>query len=165
LKGFPEWREYRQKDKRIQQKRSKNVEIPNRMEDHPHFLQYGEEVTFPARKQIFRTGDPVGDKPIFFVIAGLAKLEYPLAGGSFPLWIMPDTLFGLVEPLAECARLGSVQTSERTILYRWTLEGFHLASSVSWELGFAAITGLTRELRIMNAEFGERLGRREEGRH
>jgi CRP-like cAMP-binding protein len=135
------------------------------MEDHPHFLHYGEEVTFPAHEHIFSAGDPVGDKPIYYVIAGLAKLEYPLAAASFPLWIMPDSLFGLVEPLAECQRLGSVQSSERTILYRWNLEGFQMASSISWELGFAAITGLTRELRIMNAEFGERLGRREEGRH
>ncbi len=134
------------------------------MEDHPHFLQYGEEVTFPAHEQIFSAGDPVGDKPIYYVIAGMAKLEYPLAAASFPLWIMPDSLFGLVEPLAECARLGSVQSAERIILYRWNMEGFQLASSVSWELGFAAITGLTRELRIMNAEFGERLGRREEGK-
>jgi len=134
------------------------------MEDHPHFLQYGEEVTFPAHEQIFKVGDPVGDKPIFYVIAGLAKLEYPLAAASFPLWITPDSLFGLVEPLAECARLGSVQSSERIILYRWDPKSFELASSISWELGFAAITGLTRELRILNAEFGERLGRREEGR-
>jgi CRP-like cAMP-binding protein len=134
------------------------------MEDHPHFLQYGEEVTFPAHEWIFSAGDPVGDKPIYYVIAGLAKLDYPLAATAFPLWIMPDGLFGLVEPFSECARLGSVQSSERIILYRWSLEGFHLASSVSWELGFAAITGLTRELRILNAEFGERLGRREEGR-
>ena len=135
------------------------------MQDHPQFLQYGEEVAFPAHQQVFSPGDPVGDKPIYFMIAGLAKLEYPMAGASFTLYIMPDSLFGLVEPLAECARLGSVQTSENTIVYRWDLEGFQMASSVSWELGFAAITGLTRELRIMNAEFGERLGRREEGRH
>ncbi len=134
------------------------------MEDLPHFLQYGEEVSFPAHEQIFQIGDPVGDKPIYYVIAGLAKLEYPLAASSFPLWIAPDSIFGLVEPLAECARLGSVQARERIILYRWNLEGFYMAAGVSWELGLAAITGLTRELRIMNAEFGERLGRREEGR-
>ncbi len=135
------------------------------MEDHPHFLQYGEEVSFSAREQIFSVGDPVGDKPIYYVIAGLAKLEYRLAASSFPLWITPDNLFGLVEPLAECERIGSVLAAERIILYRWDLEGFYTAAGVSWELGLAAITGLTRELRIMNAEFGERLGKREEGRH
>jgi hypothetical protein len=29
---------------------------------------------------------------------------------------------------------------------------------VSWELALVATTGLTRELRILNAEFGERIG-------
>ncbi|HVP18364.1 MAG TPA: hypothetical protein VMU36_05155 [Spirochaetia bacterium] len=134
------------------------------MEELSRFLQYGEEVTFPSHELIYGVGDPVGDKPIYYVIAGLAKLEYPLSASSFPLWITPDTIFGLVEPLAECARLGAVQSRERIILYRWDLEGFFTAAGVSWELGLAAITGLTRELRIMNAEFGERLGRREESK-
>ena len=134
------------------------------MEELPQFLQYGEEVSFPSHEPIYGLGDPVGDKPIYYVIAGLAKLEYPLSSSSFPLWITPDSIFGLVEPLAECARLGTVQSRERVILYRWDLEGFFNAAGVSWELALAAITGLTRELRIMNAEFGERLGRREVGR-
>jgi hypothetical protein len=134
------------------------------MEELPHFLQYGEEVTLPSHTPIYSVGEAVGDKPICYVIAGLAKLEYPLAASSFPLWVGPDNIFGLVEPLAECRRLGTVQSRERIILYRWDLEGFHTAAGVSWELALAAITGLTRELRIMNAEFGERLGRREEGK-
>ncbi len=134
------------------------------MEELSRFLQYGEEVSFPSHEPIYNVGDPVGDKPIYYVIAGLAKLEYPLSASSFPLWITPDSIFGLVEPLAECPRLGTVQSRERIILYRWDLEGFFTAAGVSWELALAAITGLTRELRIMNAEFGERLGRREEGK-
>ena len=135
------------------------------MEARPTFLQYGEEITFPAHSQIFGLGDAVGDKSIYYVIAGLAKLEYPLSASTFPLWITPDNIFGLVEPLAQCARLCIVQAMERTILYGWDLEGFYTAAGVSWELAFASITGLTRELRILNAEFGERLGRKEEGGH
>ena len=134
------------------------------MEDLPQFLQYGQVVTYASHDRIFGVGDPVGDKPIYYVIAGLAKVEYPLASSTFPLWVIPDTIFGLVEPLAECGRLCEVQARERTILYQWDLEGFYTAAGVSWELALAAITGLTRELRILNAEFGERLGRREEGR-
>jgi len=134
------------------------------MDDLPHFLQYGDEVTIPARELIYKVGEPTGDTPIYYVIAGLAKLEYPLSASSFPLWITPENLFGLVEPLAECPRIGTVRASERMILYRWTVENFTLAAAVSWELGLATIAGLTRELRILNAEFGERLSRREEGR-
>ena len=129
----------------------------------PRFLEYGEEYSCPSRSVICRPGDLVGDKPVFYVIAGLVKLEYPLADSTFPLWITPDTVFGLVEPLAECNRLCTAHAMERTILYRWDLESFFLAAGVSWELALAATTGLTRELRILNAEFGIRLGMLEGG--
>jgi hypothetical protein len=131
----------------------------------PRFLQYGEEISFPSRTPIYRTGDPVGEKPVFYVIAGLLKIEYPVRDSTFTLWLPPDGIFGLVEPLAECARLSVVQAMERTICYTWDLEGFFTAAGVSWELALAATTGLTRELRILNAEFGERLGLLEKGEH
>jgi hypothetical protein len=63
-----------------------------------------------------------------------------------------------VEVLAECNRLCRVLTTERTILYRWDLEGFFTAAGVSWELALNATTCLTRELRILNAEFEDRVG-------
>ena len=133
------------------------------MDALPRFLQYGEEISFPSRTPVFRTGEPVGAKPVFYVIAGLLKVEYPVRGSTFPLWLPPDSIFGLVEPLAECARLAVVQAMERTICYAWDLEGFFTAAGVSWELALAATTGMTRELRILNAEFGERLGLLEKG--
>jgi hypothetical protein len=128
------------------------------MDTLPHYLDYGEQTTYPSRSIIYRTGDPVGDKPVFYVIAGLVKVEYPLSGSTFTLWTPPDVIFGLVEPLAQCDRLCVVHAMERTILYRWDMEGFFLAAGVSWELAVVATTTLTRELRIMNAEFGERIG-------
>jgi hypothetical protein len=124
----------------------------------PGYLQYGEEFSCPSRSLICKPGDAVGDKPVFYVVAGLVKLEYPLADSPFPLWITPDSIFGLVEPLAECKRLYTAHAMERTIFYRWDLEGFFTAAGVSWELALAATTGLTRELRILNAEFGVRVG-------
>ena len=120
-------------------------------------LQYGEEFSVPARACIFTPGDPPEDKPVYYLVAGLVKADYRLREGRFTLWIAPDTLFGLVEPLAECPRLCAAHAMERTILYRWDLEGFFTAAGVSWELALAATTGLTRELRILNAEFGERI--------
>jgi hypothetical protein len=125
----------------------------------PKYLQYGEEISFDVRSAIFRTGDPVGEKPIIYIVAGLVKTEYPLSGSTFTLWTPPDGIVGLVEPLAECKRLCVAYAMERTIAYRWDLEGFFTAAGVSWELALAATTGLTRQLRIMNAEFGERLAR------
>jgi CRP-like cAMP-binding protein len=133
------------------------------MDALPSFLQYGEEVTFASRTSVFRSGEPVGEKPVLYVIAGLLKVEYPVKDSTFTLWLPPDSIFGLVEPLAECARLCTVQAMERTICYTWELEGFFTAAGVSWELALAATTNMTRELRILNAEFGERLGLLEKG--
>jgi len=127
------------------------------METLPRSLQYGEEISFATQDRIFAAGDPVGEKPIFYVIAGLVKVEYMLSKSKFPLWVNPDSIFGLVEPLAECNRLSVARAMERTLMYRWDLDGFFSAAGVSWELGLATITGLTRELRILNAEFGERV--------
>jgi CRP-like cAMP-binding protein len=124
----------------------------------PRYLQYGEETSCPSRSTIYHAGEPVGEKPIFYVIAGLIKVEYPLSDSSFTLWVPPDGIFGLVEALAESPRLCVVHAMERTILYRWDLEGFFTAAGVSWELALLATTAMTRELRILNAEFGERVG-------
>jgi hypothetical protein len=133
------------------------------MELLPRFLQYGEEISFPSRGSIYAPGAPIGTRPIFYVIAGLVKIEYPVRDSTFALWLHPDSIFGLVEPLAGCARLAFTHAMERTICYSWDLEGFFTAAGVSWELGLAATTGLTRELRILNAEFGERLKALERG--
>jgi hypothetical protein len=124
----------------------------------PRYLQYGEETSVASRSVIFNVGDPVGEKPVFYLTAGLIKVEYPMSSSTFPLWVHPDSIFGLVEPLAESNRLCVVQAMERAILYRWDLESFFTAAGVSWELALVATTGLTRELRIMNAAFGQRLG-------
>jgi hypothetical protein len=124
----------------------------------PAYLQYGEQVTFPTRTRIFSPDDPPGEKPVLYIIAGLVKVEYRLTEARLPLYLTPDTIFGLVDPLADCARLYSALTLENTILYRWTLEDFFMAAGVSWELGLVATKGMTRELRILNAEFGERVG-------
>ncbi|MGA2977760.1 MAG: hypothetical protein ABSF77_20865 [Spirochaetia bacterium] len=135
------------------------------MDTLPRYLQYGEETSVRSRSVLYRVGDPIGEKPIFYITAGLMKIEYPLRDSMFTLWMPPDSVIGLVEPLAECKRLCVVHAMERTILYRWDLEGFFTAAGVSWELALAATTELTRELRILNAEFGERLGHLEGDRH
>ncbi len=123
------------------------------------FLQYGEKINIQPGEIIYRPGDPPDEKPIYYLIAGLVKIEFNLAGGSaFPLYILPDSLFGLIEPILDCRRLTHAFCMEKSILYRWDLESFDLAAGVAWELALNTITGLTRMLRIFNAEFGERIG-------
>jgi CRP-like cAMP-binding protein len=133
------------------------------MDNRPRYLEYGEETSLPSRTVIYTAGEPVGPAPVLYLVAGLVKVEYPMASSTFSLWLHPDSVFGLVEPLAECGRLCIVQAMERTILYRWDLESFFTAAGVSWELALAATTCMTRELRIMNAAFGQRIGSAEKG--
>jgi CRP-like cAMP-binding protein len=128
------------------------------MIESPVFLQYGEEIMLPPRSRIFAPGDPLGEKPVFYIVAGLIKLEFPLGGPRFPLYLTPDSIFGLVETSSGGNRLCWAQAMEKTIMYTWDPESFFLAAGVSCELAQTAITGMTRILRILNAEFGERLG-------
>jgi len=127
------------------------------MDNLPSYLQYGAEKIVASRNVMYSPGDPIGDAPVSYIVAGLVKVQYPMRDSFFTLWLHPDSVFGLIEPLAECGRLCLVQPMERTILYQWPLEDFFTAAGVSWELALLATTGLTRELRILNAEFGERL--------
>jgi len=124
-----------------------------------NFLQYGERIQMEAGRRLFGSDEPAEGKCIYFLIAGLVKTEFSLGSGSrFTLYLLPDSVFGLMEPLLSCRRQLGAYCMEKSLLYRWDLEGFDLASSVSWELALTAITGLTRMLRILNAEFGERIG-------
>ena len=127
------------------------------MDTLPRWLQYGDQASLPSRAMLYGPGDAVGERPIFYVVAGMVRLEFTLSGSRVPLYLMPDAVFGLVEVLAESARLCRAQTTERTILYRWDSEGFFTAAGVSWELALNATSCLTRELRILNAEFEDRV--------
>ena len=122
-------------------------------------LQYGERINYEPGICLYKLGDALEEKPIYYIIAGLVKIEISLAGGStFPLYLLPDSVFGLIEPLLGCPRLTTAYCMEKSLLYRWDMENFYMASSVSWELALNTITDLTQRLRILNAEFGEKIG-------
>jgi CRP-like cAMP-binding protein len=121
-------------------------------------LQYGEKVRIEPGTRIYSVADPLSNHPIFYIIAGLIRMEITLANGAIiPIYLHPDSIFGAVETLLDCPRLTTAYCMENSILYRWDSEGFDVASSVSWELALETITGMTRILRILNAEFGDRL--------
>ncbi len=122
-------------------------------------LQYGERINYEAGMCLYKAGDALEEKPIYYIIAGLVKIEISIADGSiFPLYLLPDSVFGLIEPLLDCPRLTTVYCMEKSLLYRWDKENFDMASGVSWELALNTITILTQRLRILNAEFGEKIG-------
>jgi len=123
-------------------------------------LQYGEQMHAEPGTTLYRPGDELAGPSIYYVIAGLVRVDLdlaPAAGGRLPVYLHPDAVFGLVESLLNSPRLTGACCLESSILYRWDREGFDLASSVSWELAFNTITGLTQYLRVLNAEFTSRL--------
>jgi len=121
-------------------------------------LQYGEQARMEPGTRLYRQGDAVTGQSIYYLIAGLVRQEVELAGGDrIVTYLHPDSVFGLVETLLGTPRLTGAYCLESSLLYRWDREGFDLASSVSWELAFNTITGCTQYLRVLNAEFSDRL--------
>jgi CRP-like cAMP-binding protein len=126
-------------------------------------LLYGEKVRVEPGTVLYSAGDSLTKHPIYYVIAGLVRLVVPAGEGvKLPVYLLPDSVFGTVELLLDCPRLSTAYCMENSILYRWDRDGFDVASSVSWELALQTITGLTQLLRIINAEFGDRLGQIEQ---
>ena len=120
-------------------------------------LRYGEKITHNSGNTIYSFGDDPGEKCVYYVIAGLVKIELKLPDNSnFQLYLHPNSLFGIIEPITKSKRLTAAYTMEQSILYCWDMANFQMASSVCMELAFVSFTGLTRMLRIMNAEFGEK---------
>jgi CRP-like cAMP-binding protein len=132
-------------------------------------LQYGEPLHAEPGTVLYKTGDRLEGASIYYITAGLVRVDLelaPAAGGRLSVYLHPDSVFGLVETRLvethpdspDSPRLTSAICLESSILYHWDREGFDLASSVSWELAFNTITGLTQYLRVLNAEFAIRLG-------
>lgn len=126
------------------------------MEDLPSYLQYGDITAVEPGDAIFRVGDDLGVRPVCYVVAGLVKLVIPTAD-TCPVvtHAPPDTLFGIVEVMSGSRRLMDAIALEKTILYTWDHESYQTAHNISWELAFQAFTGMSRLLRILNAEYAE----------
>jgi CRP-like cAMP-binding protein len=126
------------------------------MEELPTFLQYGETVVVEAGRTIFLRGKELEPQPIYYVVAGLLRLSLPAtAGCPIRIYAAPDSVVGIVEVIAGTDRLMDAMAAEKTILYRWDYESYQLAHNVSWELAFQTFTGLSRMLRVLNAEYTE----------
>src|SRR3972149_10880216 len=106
-------------------------------------LQYGEQLRAEPGSFLYQPGDPVSGSSIYYVVAGLVRLDLPLSE-RLSVYLHPDSVFGLVETLLSCPRLTGACCLESSILYRWDREGFDLGSSVSWELALNSIPGRTR---------------------
>jgi CRP-like cAMP-binding protein len=119
-------------------------------------LSGGDIIKLEPRDRIYSRSDNPGKKPVFFLVAGLVKIEYNLPGDiKFSSYIQPNTLFGIEEPIMEMSRLADVHSIERSQVYRWDLANFYSATETSHRLAIASIRSLSRLLRILNSEYSE----------
>jgi CRP-like cAMP-binding protein len=126
------------------------------VEEHPSFLQFGERTVVKAGAPVYLCGSELEATPIYYVIAGLVRVRIPRKDGCpVTIYEPPDSVFGVVEVMTGSSRLMDATALENTILYRWDHESYQMAHNVSWELAFQTFTGLSRVLRILNAEYTE----------
>ena len=121
-------------------------------------LELGKIVTFDPKSIIYRRGDTGDNKPIYYIMAGLIKIEYKLPSGiDFKYYLQPNTLFGIEEAIGRIGRLGDAISMETTKLYKWVPDFFFQATESSHRLAITSIRSLSRLLRILNSEYGDQL--------
>jgi CRP-like cAMP-binding protein len=108
------------------------------------------------KERIFSRADSLGTRPVYYLMAGLIKIEYNLPGNvNFSTYIQPNTLFGIEEAIMDVSRLADVYAIEHSQLYAWNLQNFYQLTENSHRLAIASIRSLSRLLRILNSEFGD----------
>jgi CRP/FNR family cyclic AMP-dependent transcriptional regulator len=91
-------------------------------------------------------------------MAGLVKIDYKLPSGiSFPYYVQPNKLFGIEEAICKIGRLGDAIAMETSKLYEWVPDFFFQATENSHQLAITSIRSLSRLLRILNSEYGDKL--------
>jgi len=118
------------------------------------FLKYGERfLRTPTDYRLYESGAQAGGKSVYYLIAGLVKLEVPRGQRlPFPYYVHPGSVLGVPESLLDLARPTNAVVKERSLLYRWDLVGFFMAVDISLELAQREFLGMTQMLRVLNAE-------------
>lgn len=131
------------------------------MKDEFIEFELGKFVTFDSKSNIYRRGDADDHKPIYYLIAGLVKIQYKLPSGiSFPYYVQPNQLFGIEEAISKVGRLGDAIAMETSKLYEWVPDFFFQATENSHILTTTSIRSLSRLLRILNSEYGDQLAQK-----
>jgi CRP-like cAMP-binding protein len=119
-------------------------------------LAGGDTILVEPRERIYSRADQPGDTPVFYLMAGLVKIEYNLPGDvKFSTYIQPNTIFGIEEAIMDVPRLSDVYAIERSQIYKWKLPRFFTTAETAHKLAIASIRSLSRLLRILNSEYGE----------
>ena len=120
------------------------------------FLKYGQRVRAPSEYPLFRAGRPTEDMSVYYLVAGLIRLDMPRGDDNqpFPYYVHPGSVIGLPESLLNTPHPAGAVVKERSLLYRWDLVSFFMAVDVSIDLAQRTFVGLSQLLRVLNAEAG-----------
>ena len=121
-------------------------------------LELGKIITYDPKNIIYRRGDSDNQKPIYYIMAGLVKIEYILPSGiNFKYYLQPNNLFGIEEAIGRIGRLSDAVAMETSKLYKWDPDLFFQATENSHRLAITSIRSLSRLLRILNSEYGDKV--------
>ena len=121
-------------------------------------FQNGSLKKFSKESKLFSINDSVGDAAIFYINKGLVKLRIPRAnGGELTIYLKEGDLVGVPEVFADTDRITEAVCKEDTDCYIWDKENFLLTNSIVWELSLYTIKSLSTFLKIINAEFVDKI--------
>ena len=118
------------------------------------FLKYGQRVRAPSEYTLYRSGQATEEKSVYYLIAGLVRLDVPRGEGvvPFPYYVHSGGVVGLPETLLQTQHPAAAVVKERSLLYRWDLVSFFMAIDLSIDLAQRTFVSLSQLLRVLNAE-------------
>lgn len=118
----------------------------------------GKKITLESGEILYENYEDLTEPYLYYVIAGMVKTEHKLPGKEkLKYYYQPGTIFGMEEAVHGRRRFSKCVTLEKTMVYRWKLNDFLMAADEIRKLAVIAIRGLSRLLRILNAEYGEQV--------
>ncbi len=123
-----------------------------------NIFQRGEFKTFQSGQNLFFKGDPVEGDAIYYIKRGNVKLAVPKNDGTeLSLRLMEGDLVGVPEVYADTPRITNAKCESEVECYVWDKASFLLAVAMIWELSLFSIKALSSFLRIINAEFVDKM--------
>jgi CRP-like cAMP-binding protein len=120
------------------------------------YLTKGREIQVNAGDPVYRTGQPIAEDAIYFIVSGSVKLVRTMKDGTeFVYPCGPDDTFGVVSAMAGQEREEDAIALETAQIYVWSKDAFESAVSLYIEFARLAIQNLSRYLRAVNKELAK----------
>ncbi|MBI4865184.1 MAG: Crp/Fnr family transcriptional regulator [Candidatus Riflebacteria bacterium] len=120
------------------------------------YLTKGREITVKAGSLVYRTGDPIHDDAIYYIISGSVKLIRKMRDDyEFCYLCGTDDSFGVTTAMSDTKRECDAVALEDCQLYAWSKDAFESAVSLYIEFARLAIQHLSRYMREVNRELAK----------